>query len=1142
MSRNWLHRHWESEVCLVTAENRADLARRAGHLADALEARPEAELADIAFTLAREWNPARSCLAIVATSTDQLARKLRHAATRLADASRRRIHDKSGIYFFEDRLGLQGSCAFLFPGEGAQYSGMLMDVCLHFPEVRQAFETVDRACAREGDGFVPSATLFPRGSGNQTGDDDALWGMAGAVEAVMSADTALLNLFQNLGLRPQAVVGHSSGEFLALECAGIVRYPDEDSRLRNLLNGFRLMKNLADRTDIPEGHLLTVGGTEPAAIERLVTQYGGRIQVAMSNCPHQHVLCVPADCVDAVTQALANEGGLVAPLPFNRPYHTPGFAPALDSIRDYFRGTPLHAPQVDIYSCATAERFPDDPEQILALGVGQWAARVRFQDTIETLHQRGFRVFVELGPRGNLTSFVDDILQDRPHLAVATNRPGRGGIDQINRAVAMLAAHGVPLNPAYLHAHRHSVALDLEHIPASPVNPVPKGTERLARELPRVSCADLVTKELPNGSLTVPSTPATFRASPDTQAHLTRYMLTMQKFLAVQQEMALQFLSRLRTTPGAIPAPSPVPTRTPTPPPELHHPLLGTIISQVPEQTLEAVKTCDIAEEILLIDHTIGTNHVSVQDPTLTGLPVMPLTMTLEILAEAAAALAPGRVVIAIRDVLATRWLTFEDNRLSLQISAQRLPGHHELAFRTLIREASADSGPAAPLRPVLAEATIVLADRYPTPESAPAFHVQDEKPSGWKGQQIYPERLFHGPRFQGVTAISAWGINGARASAVILPRNRHFASNPAPTFTMDPVFLDVMGQVLGLWHSYQSLSGIVVFPFTVKEIRFFAPPLPPGTELSVDLHRTGGSEMTSIANLYAYGPSRDCAVAITGWQDRVFDVTEELHRITQIPEACYFADFLDLPTPLSSRASASVCCISPQIPLDLFETSHQIWKKVLLWVVLSADERAHWRRMEGSETRKMQWLWGRTVAKDAVRRLLLDHFGIRMMAADIVIEADSQGKPCATGTWRKQIPTSIELSIAHSGGVAVAVAVTGSSNGAGVDIEIRREVSPDFLQGAFAPEDQQTLAGLPGATHDWALRLWCAKEATCKRLGSGMRHDARDLRIARVDPATGQVDITLTGPWALLAPRPPDNRISTFTFLRGDGIICASF
>ena len=73
---------------------------------------------------------------------------------------------------------------------------------------------------------------------------------------------------------------------------------------------------------------------------------------------------------------------------------------------------------------------------------------------IETMYADGVRLFVEAGPRGNLSAFVEDILRGKPFAAIPANVPRKSGPTQINHLVAQLVAHHVPVNLGHLYAGR----------------------------------------------------------------------------------------------------------------------------------------------------------------------------------------------------------------------------------------------------------------------------------------------------------------------------------------------------------------------------------------------------------------------------------------------------------------------------------------------------------------------------------------------------------------------------------------------------------------------------------------------------------------------------------------------------------------
>src|SRR5207245_913476 len=102
------------------------------------------------------------------------------------------------------------------------------------------------------------------------------------------------------------------------------------------------------------------------------------------------------------------------------------------------------------------DRYPPDPESIRDRLAEQVESPVRFAAEIEAMYAAGARTFVEVGPGAVLTGLTGKILGDRPHLAVACDRPGEPGITRLLSALAELAVHGIALDPGPLFAGRQA--------------------------------------------------------------------------------------------------------------------------------------------------------------------------------------------------------------------------------------------------------------------------------------------------------------------------------------------------------------------------------------------------------------------------------------------------------------------------------------------------------------------------------------------------------------------------------------------------------------------------------------------------------------------------------------------------------------
>jgi acyl transferase domain-containing protein len=453
--RSLLHQ-WDTEVIICQGESRDDLIKTGEHLLRFLSVNPDVNLNDIAYTLncpLRE--SALSRLSIVAGSTKELEEKTGYALKRLADPECQSIKDRSGIFFFSQPLAREGRLAFLFSGEGSQYVNMLSDLCINLPEAIRQFDLADRVFANNGKEPLPSQVLFPpplASPEERAAAEQTLWTMEYAVIAVFIADGIFNALLERLEIKPDTMVGHSSGHDVALWNAGVFVEQNGERVLEHWSETCSFHETIEEQ--VPMAKLMAVGGSKPSRVAAIASESGGELHVTMDNCPNQVILCGSEKAIQDAHERLSKEGAICTFLPFDRAYHTPWYQPVCDRITQSFEKVHMQPPRVEVYSCATARPYPDVPDQIRKMMVQQWAQPVRFRETIQAMYDAGVRIFVEVGPNGNLTSFVGDTLGDRSYVAVPANLPNRSATSQINYMLGLLAAHGVSMKLDYLYAHR----------------------------------------------------------------------------------------------------------------------------------------------------------------------------------------------------------------------------------------------------------------------------------------------------------------------------------------------------------------------------------------------------------------------------------------------------------------------------------------------------------------------------------------------------------------------------------------------------------------------------------------------------------------------------------------------------------------
>ncbi|MFB4303351.1 beta-ketoacyl synthase N-terminal-like domain-containing protein [Actinomadura sp. NTSP31] len=313
---------------------------------------------------------------------------------------------RSDVWFTPRPLLAEGGrLAFLFPGFEAAFEPRVDDVAEHFGLPR------------------------PEPSGRTD--------LFGHAADVMAVGRLLAAALAELGVEPDVAAGHSLGEWTAMIVAGVHDAGAAEAFVRALD---------PDGPDVPDAVYGALGCGADRAQEAIAGRPG--VFVSHDNCPHQSVICGPAEDVREVLGRLAEEGVLGRELPFRTGFHTPLAEAYEKQVRRSFEVLPVHEPRFPVWSGTTAAPFPPGEDAVRELVVRHLLEPVRFSELIEQLYGTAHvRVFVQVGP-GSLTGFVGDRLGGREHLAMAVNVPKRDGMAQLRRVVAALWAEGYGASPA----------------------------------------------------------------------------------------------------------------------------------------------------------------------------------------------------------------------------------------------------------------------------------------------------------------------------------------------------------------------------------------------------------------------------------------------------------------------------------------------------------------------------------------------------------------------------------------------------------------------------------------------------------------------------------------------------------------------
>jgi acyl transferase domain-containing protein/NADP-dependent 3-hydroxy acid dehydrogenase YdfG len=375
--------------------------------------------------------PAR--LALVVAEGESWGERLERAATRIESAPDLPFELPDGSAY---GLGPAPSgLALLFPGQGSQYVGMGADLALHFPAAREVWDrAADLLPGLERLVYPP-----PRFEDSALEADDLrLRETRWAQPAIGCASAAMLALLRGLGIEPTAVGGHSFGEVTALHAAGVF---DE-----------AIFLGVAQR----RGQLMAEAGAqgEPGAMsavlaskERIGAVLGSDAPVVLANlnAPEQTVISGTKEAVTAAEAALLGARIRVYRLPVSCAFHSPLVAASAGPLGAFLKGQTFRQARIPVYSGeSTAPYEPEADRQRLRLG-RQLANPVNFSGMVAAMADAGVHTFLEVGPGAVLSGLVDQILADRPHLALPLDARGCDGVVAFLRCLARLAALGVPM-------------------------------------------------------------------------------------------------------------------------------------------------------------------------------------------------------------------------------------------------------------------------------------------------------------------------------------------------------------------------------------------------------------------------------------------------------------------------------------------------------------------------------------------------------------------------------------------------------------------------------------------------------------------------------------------------------------------------
>ena len=277
--------------------------------------------------------------------------------------------------------------AYIFPGQGAQFSGMGKDLYEGFPMAQELFEQANDVL-----GFSITDIMF-----EGTAEDLR---QTRVTQPAIFLHSVILSKVQGDSFAPDMVAGHSLGEFSALVANGTLSFSD----------GLKLVAKRAGAMqaacEAQPGTMAAVLGLEDSVVESICAEIPGVVVPANYNCPGQLVISGELEAIDLACEKLKEAGARRAlVLPVGGAFHSPLMQPARDELAAAIEETQFSNPICPVYQNVSTTAI-SDTDTIRKNLIAQLTAPVKWTQSVRQMIADGAAEFIEVGPGKVLQGLV----------------------------------------------------------------------------------------------------------------------------------------------------------------------------------------------------------------------------------------------------------------------------------------------------------------------------------------------------------------------------------------------------------------------------------------------------------------------------------------------------------------------------------------------------------------------------------------------------------------------------------------------------------------------------------------------------------------------------------------------------------------
>ncbi|MBD2385059.1 type I polyketide synthase [Cylindrospermum sp. FACHB-282] len=378
-------------------------------------------IADICFTANTGRSHFHHRLAIVAQTNEHLQQQLNTFL---------KATPATGVINGQLTSNKRPKIAFLFTGQGSQYVGMGKELYQTQPVFRKYLDQCDQLLS--SDLAQPLLEIIY----SETSENPLLNQTAYTQPALFAMEYALFQLWKSWGIQPDVVIGHSVGEYVAACVAGIFTLEDG---LKLIAHRGRLMQQLTE-----VGEMVAVMASA-AQIQAIINPYTDQVAIAAYNTTNSIVISGAKAAIRDICSQLAALGIKTKNLQVSHAFHSPLMAPMLAEFADIAEQITYNQPQIPLISNLTGK--PATAEITTPqYWVNHISQPVKFAESIATLHQLGYKIFLEIGPKPILLGMVHQCIPEGEHLSLPSLYPKLEDSQQLLQSLATLYIHGVPIN------------------------------------------------------------------------------------------------------------------------------------------------------------------------------------------------------------------------------------------------------------------------------------------------------------------------------------------------------------------------------------------------------------------------------------------------------------------------------------------------------------------------------------------------------------------------------------------------------------------------------------------------------------------------------------------------------------------------